>query len=62
MLSVNFFESLRFFDKDSVPVVKLKKIEKLLAQEPNLSVQRIAEVSAQKDLNQGSFVVTYIND
>ena len=48
MLSVNFFESLRFFDKDNVPVHKVQKIEKLLAEESNLSVQRIAEVSALK--------------
>ena len=47
MLSVNFFESLRFFDKDNVPVDKLEKVEKLLAQDSNLSVQRIAEVSAE---------------
>ena len=45
MLSANFFESLRFFDKDNVPVHKLEKIEKLLTKESDLSVQRIAEVS-----------------
>lgn len=36
LLSRNFFESLRFFDRDNVPVHKLHKLEKMVIKKTSL--------------------------
>ena len=44
MLSQHFYESLRFFDKDSVSKKKLDRLEKLLADQQKISLSKVAEV------------------
>ncbi len=50
MISHNFYESLRFFDKDSVSMKKLHKLEKLLADQKKLSLQTMAKVHVHVQL------------
>lgn len=44
MLSQHFFQSLKFFDKDKVPKAKLKKLEKLLADQEKLGIDKVSDV------------------
>ena len=44
MLSRHFYQSMRFFDKDSIPQRKLNKLEKLLADQKKISLPRMSEV------------------